>query len=178
MNGKEDDVAKAKAMKRVPQGREDAVWTVGRIGTLRRDIQARKAAADEQIRTVGEMVEGALAPLAEELKQLEEGMQAYCEANRLTLTGEGKVKFHDFGTGRVAWRQRPPKVGIRGVDAVIEGCKRLGLTRFLRVKEEVNRDAMLADPDAARQLAGVTNSSEGEDFVIEPVELEVGQNGG
>ncbi|RJG46465.1 host-nuclease inhibitor Gam family protein [Mesorhizobium sp. DCY119] len=164
--------AKAKALIRVPQSREDAVWTVGRIGTLRRDIAARKAAADEQIRTVGEMVEAALAPLAQELAQLEEGMQAYCEVNRLSLTNEGKVKFHDFGTGRISWRLRPPKVGIRGMEAVIEGCKRLGLSRFLRVKEEINRDAMLADADTARQIAGVTISSEGEDFVIEPAELE------
>ncbi|MGO4558294.1 host-nuclease inhibitor Gam family protein [Mesorhizobium sp. 2RAF21] len=165
--------AKAKAMTRVPQSREDAVWTVGRIGTLRRDITARKATADEQIKTIGEQIEATLAPLAEELKQLEEGIQAYSEANRLALTVEGKVKFHDFGTGRISWRLRPPKVGIRGVDAVIEGCKRLGLVRFLRVKEEINRDAMLADPDTARQIAGVSISSEGEDFVVEPAELEV-----
>lgn len=163
--------AKARALTRVPQTREDAVFAVGRIGTLRREIVARKSAADEQIRAVGEKVEEDLAPLAEELRQYEEGIQAYCEANRGALT-EGRVKFHDFGTGRVSWRLRPPRVAIRGADAVIEGCKRLGLGRFLRVKEEINKDAMLADADTARQIAGVSISSEGEDFVIEPVELE------
>ncbi|MCO5082618.1 MAG: host-nuclease inhibitor Gam family protein [Rhizobiaceae bacterium] len=164
--------AKAKALKRVPQSREDAVWTVGRIGTLRREIAARKAAADEQVKSIGEKIEEALEPLAAELRELEEGVQVYCEANRSTLTSDNKVKFHDFGTGRVSWRLRPPKVGIRGIDAVIEGCKRLGLQRFLRVKEEINKDAMLADADTARQIAGVSISSEGEDFVVEPAELE------
>lgn len=170
--------AKAKAMTRVPQSREDAVWTVGRIGTLRRAIAAGKATADEQIRAIGEEVEGLLAPLAAELADLETGLQAYCEARRLELTGEGRVKFHDFGTGRISWRLRPPKVSIRGVDTVIEGCKRLGLVRFLRVKEEINKDAMLADADTARQIAGVSISSEGEDFIVEPVELDTAQAAG
>lgn len=169
--------SKAKALPRVPQDREAAVWALGRIGTLRREIAARKAAADESIRKIGERVEEALAPLAAELKQHEEGLQAFCEVHRGQLTHGDKVKYHDFGTGRIAWRLRPPKVSVRGVEAVIEGCKRLGLTRFLRVKEEINKDAMLADADTARQIAGVTISSEGEDFVIEPVELETAQAG-
>ncbi len=167
--------AKAKALLRVPQTREDAVYSVGRIGTLRREIAARKAAADEAVRIVGEKVEETLAPLAEELQQHEEGLQAYCEANRLSLTADGKVKYHDFGTGRVSWRLRPPKVGIRGVEAAIEACKRLGLLQFVRTKEEINRDAMLADADTARQIARVSISSGGEDFVVEPVELETAQ---
>lgn len=167
--------AKAKAMARVPQSREDAVWAVGRIGTLRREIAARKGAADEQIRAIGEEAEEALGPLAEELRQHEEGVQAFCEAHRLALTGDGKVKFHEFGTGRISWRLRPAKVTIRGVDAVIEGCLKLGLKRFLREKVEINKDAMLADADTARQIAGVSISSEGEDFAIEPAELETAQ---
>lgn len=167
--------AKSKALARVPQSREDAVWTVGRIGTLRRKIAEKKAGADEQLKTIGEQVEQALAPLADELVELEAGLQAWCEANRNTLTGDGKVKFHDFGTGRVSWRLRPPKVVIRGVEAVIEGCERLGLKRFLRTKTEVNKDAMLADADTARQIAGVSISSEGEDFIVEPAELETAQ---
>jgi len=164
--------AKSKAMARVPQSREDVVAAVGRIGTLRREVTSRKSAANEQMRVIGEKVEEALAPLVAELAEHEQGVQAYCEAHRLTLTAEGRVKFHDFGTGRISWRLRPPKVGIRGVEAVIEGCKRLGLTRFLRVKEELNKDAMLADADNARMIAGVSISSEGEDFVVEPVELD------
>ncbi len=44
---------------------------------------------------------------------------------------------------------------------VIEACKSLGLTAFLRIKEEVNKEAMLADPDKARTIAGVTIKSGG-----------------
>lgn len=168
--------AKAKALSRVPQNRDDAVVAVGRIGTLRREIAARKAAADEQVRIVGEKVEEALAPLSAELAEQEAGLQAWCEVNRATLTADGKVKFHDFGTGRISWRLRPPKVTLRNVEAIIEGCRKLGLKRFLRTRTEINKDAMLADAKTARQIAGVSISSEGEDFIVEPAELDTAQS--
>lgn len=164
--------AKAKAIARVPQSREDAVFAVGRIGELRRAILAQKALADEAIRLVGEKFERDTLDLAAELEEHERGIQTYCEAHRNNLTNDCKVKYHDFGTGRITWRSRPPKVTIRAAEAVIEACRKLGLTQFVRVKEEVNKDAMLSEADKARLIPGVSISSEGEDFVIEPAELE------
>ncbi|MGZ2403338.1 host-nuclease inhibitor Gam family protein [Rhizobium ruizarguesonis] len=164
--------SKAKAISRVPQSRHDAIWAVGRIGTLRRSLAAHKAKADETIRVAGEKLEADTAEIVAELAEHERGVQAWCESNRLVLTNDGKVKFHDFGTGRINWRSRPPKVSLRGVEAVIEACKKLGFKAFIRTTYEVNKDAMLADPTKARLVAGVSISSEGEDFVIEPLELE------
>lgn len=163
---------KAKAIGRVPQNREEAVASIGRIGSLRREILAQKVAVDEGVRLLGEAMEREIAPLAEELAELERGVQIWCEANRALLTNDNRVKFHDFGTGRVNWRALPPKVTIKGVDVVIEAIKKLGLRRrFLRIKEEVNKEAMLADAVTARKIIGVTISSDGEDFLIEPLEI-------
>lgn len=162
---------KAKAISRVPQSREDAVFAIGRIGTLRRLIAQHKATAAEAIRLAGEKLEQDTAELMTELAEHERGVQTWCEANRNALTNEGKVKFHDFGTGQIKWRSLPASVSIRGVETVIEACKSLGLKAFLRVKEEINKEAMLADPDKARTIAGVTIKSAGEDFLIEPTEM-------
>lgn len=163
---------KAKALSRVPQSREDAVWAIGRIGTIRREIASRKAVADEAIRQAGEVLERDTADLMTELSEHERGVQTWCEANRQALTHEGKVKFHDFGTGQIKWRSRPASVSIRGVETVLEAFKKLGFKAFVRVKEELNKEAMLADPDKARAVAGVTIKSEGEDFLIEPTEID------
>lgn len=163
---------KAKAISRVPQGREDAVLAIGRIGTIRREIARYKAIADEATRQAGEALERNTADLMQELAEHERGVQTWCEANRLALTQEGKVKFHDFGTGQIKWRSAPASVSIRGVETVIEAIKKLGFKSFLRVKEEVNKEAMLADPKKARAIAGVSIRSEGEVFVIEPTELD------
>lgn len=163
---------KALAIARVPQTREDAVRAVGRIGTLRREIALHKAAADETVRAAGEKLEADTTDLMSELVEHERGVQTWCEANRSALTTDGKVKFHDFGTGQVKWRARPAGVSIRGVETVIEACKKLGFSMFIRVKEEINKEAMLADSEKATMISGVTIKSAGEDFVIEPVELD------
>lgn len=168
---------KIAAMVAVPQSRDEVVKQIGRIGYLQGQIAVVKAQHDERVRSIGEQLEEAITPLSDELKSLEAGVQAYCEANRNDLTNGGKVKFHDFGTGRVNWRLRPPSVGLRKVEAVLESCKTLGLVAFIRTKEEINKDAMLADPEKAATIAGVTIKSEGEDFVIEPVELQSSQKG-
>ena len=75
----------------------------------------------------------------------------------------------------MSWRLRPPSIRIRSQEAVLEALRTLGLTRFVRVKEEVNKDAMLAEADIAATVAGVTVVKGVEDFVITPHEVEGGQ---
>lgn len=59
-------------------------------------------------------------------------------------------------TGEVQWRNRPPSVAIRGADSVIETLLRLGLERFIRRKEEINKEAILNEPSAVSGVAGIT----------------------
>lgn len=164
--------SKSKAISRVPQSREDAVFAIGRIGDLQRQIANHKARADELVRRAGEKLEQDTADLMTELAEHERGVQMWCEANRNALTNDGKVKFHDFGTGQIKWRSLPASVSVRGVETAIEAIKKLGFKAFIRTKEEINKEAMLADPDKARLITGITIKSAGEDFVIEPSEID------
>lgn len=158
----------------VPQSREAAAAQIAMIGALRRRIEKTKSDAEDKIAKIAEAVEEALSGPAAELAGLERGVQMFAEANRETLTGGGRVKFHDFATGRILWRLRPAKVNLRGkVEVIIERIKKLKLDGFLRVKEEIDKEAMLADPDLASSIDGVKIASAGEDFAIEPVGLEV-----
>lgn len=84
------------------------------------------------------------------MAELQSGIQTWCEAHRDELTGNGKVKFANLTTGEVQWRNRPPSVSIRGADNVIELLRRLGLERFIRVKEEINKDAILNEKEAVK----------------------------
>ncbi len=95
-------------------------------------------------------------------------------SQRASLTGDNKVKFADLGTGKISWRLRPAKVSLRGkVEEIVERLKSLGLHRFVRVSEEVNKEAMLGDREAARAVSGVSIASEGEDFIVEPFEAQI-----
>jgi phage host-nuclease inhibitor protein Gam len=56
---------------------------------------------------------------------------------------------------------------------VIDTLKRLALGRFIRTKEEINKEAILNEPDAVAGVAGIAIQRGVEDFVITPFEQEV-----
>lgn len=156
----------------VPQSRDDAARDIRLIGDLTRDVRRAEIAMNDAIAEITQQHQPGIDAIKERLKALQTGVQAWCEANRQELTDQGRCKTANLITGEVQWRQRPPSVGIRGVDAVIDTLKRLGLGRFVRTKEEPNKEAMLNEKDAVRGVAGITIVEGVEDFVITPFEQE------
>lgn len=158
----------------VPQTKDEARSYVARVGVLNRQIARDQANLNDRIAKLKEAAEVAAAPLQEEADRLTEGLKIWGEANRRELTGGDKTKTVDLGTGEIKWRLQPPRVTIRGgVEAVIEACKRLGLQRFVRTKEEISKEAMQSEAEIARTIPGVSIGSEGEAFVVEPFEVEL-----
>ena len=134
-----------------------------RLSTLQAD---EKAAIDEKYTTE-------LTALKEQVKPLQKAVQAFCESCRLELTNGGKQKTAYFTTGEVQWRVKPPAVVAKGIDGILESLRNLGLFRFIRTKEELNKEAMLAEPEVARSISGVTIREGVEEFVIKPNDEEV-----
>ncbi len=56
---------------------------------------------------------------------------------------------------------------------MLETLRALGLERFIRNKEEPNKEAMLADPKAVSGISGITIITGVEDFTVNPFEQEV-----
>ncbi|WP_208487326.1 host-nuclease inhibitor Gam family protein, partial [Escherichia coli] len=129
---------------------------------------------NDAIAEITEKYASQIAPLKTSIETLSKGVQGWCEANRDELTNGGKVKTANLVTGDVSWRQRPPSVSIRGMDAVMETLERLGLQRFIRTKQEINKEAILLEPKAVAGVAGITVKSGIEDFSIIPFEQEAG----
>ena len=163
---------KSQAESYVPQSLDDCAADIRRIGDLQRKLTCQQAEMNDAIAEITERYQPVLTALGEQIKPLQAGVQTWCDANRHDLTRGGKVKSASFVTGEVQWRQRPPSVSVRGTDTVIELLTSRGLDRFLRVKTEINKDAILADPDAARGVPGLSIVTGVEDFVITPFEIE------
>ncbi|EFB4185008.1 host-nuclease inhibitor protein Gam, partial [Escherichia coli O74] len=103
-----------------------------RIGDLQREAARLETEMNDAIAEITEKYASQIAPLKTSIETLSKGVQGWCEANRDELTNGGKVKTANLVTGDVSWRQRPPSVSIRGMDAVMETLERLGLQRFIR----------------------------------------------
>lgn len=159
----------------VPQSRDEAASMIAAVGDLSRALARIGADMNDELAAVKERYEAAAEPMRRALGDKIEGLRIWAEANRQALSGGRDIKTFDLGTGLIKWRDRPPAVSITKVKEVIARLKALGLHRFLRTKEEVNKEAMLAEPEVARQVAGVSIGSAGEDFVVEPYEAELAE---
>ncbi len=155
-----------------PQSREEVAALIRRIGDVSRDFERRRAAMNDEIAAITARYQPDLEALDKEAQSMQQGVQTWCEANRDELTRGGRVKSANLVTGEVQWRQRPPSVRVRALEMVIETLERLGLGRFLRVKTEINKEAVLADPKAVEGIVGLVVVTGVVDFVIVPFEQE------
>lgn len=156
----------------VPQTRDATVEAIAKIGTHQRERARIEADMNDALAQLRQGFEAQAAPHAEAIKALSAGVQTWCEANRDTLTQEGKVKTARLASGEIRWRTRPPSVSVRALDNVLEALKRLKLSRFIRVKEELNKEAVLNEPESVKHIKGISINQK-EDFVIVPFETEL-----
>jgi phage host-nuclease inhibitor protein Gam len=157
---------------RVPQSRAEVVTAIAEIGKRQRERDRIQAAMNDELAQIRERYETEAEPHARAIDELQSGVQTWCEANRDALTQGGKTKTAAFASGEVKWRVTPPKVAIKGVEAVIHALRKAGLGRFLREKVEISKDAILAEPEAIKKIAGIS-ISQVEEFVIEPFATEL-----
>ena len=155
------------------QSRDDIEVAIKEVGDLNRELDRLAIEQNDQLAAITEKYAPLINAIKEQLTPKQDAIQAWCESHRDELTNNGKTKTGTFNTGEVQWRQRPPSVGIRGVDSVLDSLKMRGFTQFIRIKEEINKEAMLNEPDTAASVPGVTIKTGVEDFVIAPFEQEV-----
>lgn len=153
----------------VPQTREAVVSAIGEIGRRQRERARIEADMNDAIAKIRERFELDAEPHSQAIGALREGVQIWCEANRDSLTQGGKTKTAAFASGEVRWRVTPPKVIIKGVEAVMDALRRAGLANFLREKVEISKEAILADPDGVAAIPGI-RIEQIEEFVVEPFE--------
>jgi len=156
----------------VPKNLDEAAQFLTQIGEEQRatdKIRLDLNTAVDELRTQA-MTE--VEPCQKKISQLVEGLFAYAEAHRDELTDGGKRKTVEVPTGWFGWRMTPPAVSLRDVKSILESLKSLKLKRFIRTKEEIDKDAMLKEPNLAITVKGVSISQH-EEFVAKPAELEV-----
>ncbi len=163
---------KAHAALQVPQTRDQVVEAIAEIGRLARERTRIEADLNDQVAVLKEAAETKAQPIGERIEMLSSGVQMWCEANRAALTQGGKIKTVILPSGEVRWRISPPKVVIRGVEAVLDALRRAGLERFIRTDESPNKEAILAEPAAVTSVRGI-RIDQHEEFVVVPYETEL-----
>ncbi len=142
------------------------------LGDTQREIARLQADANDQIAQITQALQPQLDVLKLRESSLLDGIAIWCEANRAELLKAGG-KTANLITGEVQWRQRPPSVSVRAADKVIATLRALGLSRLVRSKDEVDKEAILSEPQAVAGVAGITVVKGVEDLVVTPFEVEL-----
>lgn len=159
------------------QSKADAMRDIKAIGDLQRDLARIEADMNDQIADIAKKAAPRIDQLRERLVVLQAGVQTWCEANRVEICGKSKTA--NLVTGEVSWRTRPASVSLprakEKLEELITRLRGLGLTNFIRTKEEVNKEAILAEPAKVAGVKGIKVVTGVEDFVITPFEVDVGE---
>lgn len=153
--------------KRIPQTIEETDEAVRQIALLRREIADEGIGLEEQIAQLRAWYVDFCEPRKAEIKQLSESVQSFAEARRGELL-TGTRKYFTLPSGGVLrWRMTPPKLVISISEAeLIKAFKRRNLLGFIRVKEEVDKEAVKKNFARLQRIKGVALDQH-EDFIIE-----------
>jgi len=154
------------------QSKDMTMQAIRSLGDAQRELLRVETEINDQVAEITAQRKDEIEALKTRIDMLVGGIQTWCEAHRAELLAAGG-KEANLVTGLVKWRQRPPSVSIRSAQKVLDTLRQLGLSRFIRSKEEPNKEAMLAEPQAVSGIAGISIVTGVEDFVIEPFEVEV-----
>lgn len=160
------------AARALPQSRDEVAALIGQIGEDERALCLIEVELNEKIAALRAGYEERADPLRQRIAASQSAVQSYCEANRASLTDGGKVKTHRFTTGDVAWRTRPPAVRVTAEADCIARLQESGRGRFVRVRQEINREAVLAEREAVEDIPQI-RVVQSEDFIVTPHQIEL-----
>lgn len=152
----------------VPQDVHEAAHVLAEIGRHKRHIEASERLLNDRLTLMRQEHDEAARPHQEAIERLFEGLRIWAEANRARLCADGG-KTARLATGCVRWRMTPPRVRLTRVADVLRALDAAGLDRFIAVKKDVNRQAILDDPAAVADIPGI-EISQHEEFIAEPNE--------
>lgn len=140
-----------------------------RLAKLEQQQTAKEAKHRHKIQALSDKHAADIAPLVNEQAAIRAAIADYAYHHRAELTDNGKTKTAKIGGGVIKWRKQPPKVEV-SVDLadIFSALKRRRLSRFIRVKEELDKTAILKEAAAIKTpIHGLSITDGGETLSIE-----------
>ena len=154
----------------VPQTDGEADELFRQLGSVMHRREGVKSVLNSQVEKLQREAAQQDDPLKLEQDKLVKQLATFAEANRSRLAHGKTIRL---SSGIFNWRLTPYKVNVSGGEAkLLDHLIKEGVRRCIRIKREINRDAMLLRPDDAAQLPGVSITRR-EELYIQPTELGV-----
>lgn len=152
----------------VPKDRTAAESLAGKITTLKLKEAMLAAQLDGHIKDVRSNYEGHFAVIKDDITPMVDALHAWAEAHPEEFNGK---KSTDLLHAIVGWRTNPPSLKpLKGFTwaAVLERIKNLGRIDFIRTKEELNKEAILANRDEENLKSIYVQVLQEDEFFVDP----------
>ena len=153
---------------------------IAEIARLNSEIKSLEDTANQVISEIQQKLAEQIEPLKQEIKKISLSIKRYTDDNREKLFKEGE-KTIKLETGDISYRSAGKAVGVNSsvklIESILEQNNLLEARNkfvkkmdkvFLRTKLELNKDAILAKPESAKQITGVDVVDGAESFYIKP----------
>lgn len=144
------------------------------IGDNAQKIAKHTAKMNEELANITAKFAKRIAPLEAMNEELETAVKIWCEDHKDELL-TGNSKTASLITGEVSWRAGKPSVIGKSTPELIERLERFGLHRFVRIKKELDKTAILKEPTAIADIEGVSIKVGMEELVITPFSSKSGK---
>lgn len=135
---------------------EECDQALQEIGGLKRELAMIEAHQNEIIDEAKAEAKKQAEPLTERIKSLERLLKEFCESHRSDFA---KVRTREMTFGQMGFR-RSTKVLIKRVGDTLQSLKDFGLLKCLRIKEEIDKEAMKELDSEALANVGATLKTE------------------
>lgn len=130
------------------------------LQVLKRELEGKQTLAINEIKSDFARKAG---QISDEIKELEKNISLFAESHREEFAKKRSKKL-PFGT--ISFRLTK-RIVCGGVESAIKALKALNLDSFLRVKEELDKEALLELDESVLTKAGITIKRE-DKITIEP----------
>lgn len=143
------------------------------MARLRVKVNAAEAKMNERINAAKETAAHVTDHWLRRYAELEEAVESYCKANKAEFA---RRRTKSLFFGEVRYRVSTKIMLMSGAEAVLEALRKLGLTQYIRTKEEVDKDAMKALDDNTLAKVGACRATT-DTITVEPDLMKVEEVG-
>lgn len=155
----------------LPTSRIEAEDLLAAIGLRVRALEKIDGELTAQVAGLKLIAQAKAEPLAAEVNAMFKALAKWAARERDELLA-GDRRSVDLASGTIGWRKTPPRVVVADEDIqhVVKQLQKRGLARFLRTEVNLDKQAILKEPDA---LLGMDEISveDGEFFYATPREF-------
>jgi len=159
------------ALKRpaAPTTVEEVETLISELGRLQRESKRYETEMNDELAKIKSAYEEVNRTNNESITEITDRLYLYAERNRESLL-KGNKKTASFTNGEFSWRFSPSSVKVKSTDLAILNLKAAKLEKFIRTKEEIAKDMILADPEAIEGIKGLSIKKGEEFFYVKPFE--------